>query len=109
MTTITTTTPKRMLPTKERNDQTKAEMNERKIIQNKTCVQNIRKHRARNKNKQRIIRRLFCFFLDKEKTNHHSHKHKSIIPPKKQTPPYIIFDLLVNICRKIAQKKTNQL
>jgi len=57
-----------MLPIKERNDEKqKAEMNvERKIIQNKTCVQNKRKHREkkeiRTKNKQKKSSSDFLYF-----------------------------------------------
>jgi hypothetical protein len=51
----------------KRNDKTKAEMNEeRKIIQNKTCVQNKRKHRETNKKNHPTIF-FFNFFLYKEK------------------------------------------
>jgi hypothetical protein len=68
-------------------------------------------------NKKKSSNNFFSnFFLYKEKKAHNiiihqSHKHKQSsnnLSEKTNKPPYIIFDLLVNICRKIAQKKKSK-
>jgi hypothetical protein len=44
-------------------------------------------------------------FTNHTSTNNHPINIRNNLAEKKTKPPYIIFDSLVNICRKIAQMK----